>query len=281
VGTGAGPHTVCPSSTTTYTVTITDNNGKTVTAASVVSVTGAPVFSVVKTDAGCTADNGTATVTVPGGSGTYSYNWSSGGTSSSVSGLAPGVYTVTVTGSGGCPATATVSVGQITLGITASAVDAECKSQNGKAELLVTGGIAPYTYVWTPGVASGNSASLLAPGVYTVSISDGSGCASAETVIIGEKKCGVVIPNIFTPVGDGINDKFIIEGIDDYPGSGIHIYNRWGTLVYESPDYRNEWDGRAMKSLNRLNEGVYYYVLKLSDGTVNTGFVTLVRGYKF
>jgi len=67
----------------------------------------------------------------------------------------------------------------------------------------------------------------------------------------------IFIPNVITPNGDGKNDQFRIIDISRYPNSSLFIYNRWGNMVYQSKNYRNEWDGHG------LNEGTYYYILKL------------------
>ncbi|WP_147313975.1 T9SS type B sorting domain-containing protein [Deminuibacter soli] len=82
------------------------------------------------------------------------------------------------------------------------------------------------------------------------------------------------IPNIITPNSDGKNDQFKITGIGAYPNSVLVVYNRWGNQVFYSSDYHNEWDGAG------LNEGTYYYVLKLRTpaGTKDyKGWVTLMR----
>jgi len=65
------------------------------------------------------------------------------------------------------------------------------------------------------------------------------------------------IPSVFTPNGDGKNDKFTILGLNRFPGSELIIYNRWGNVVYQSKDYKNDWDGFG------LNEATYYYTLNL------------------
>ena len=84
-----------------------------------------------------------------------------------------------------------------------------------------------------------------------------------------------VIPDAFTPNGDGINDFFEIIGIDSYPGNSITIINRWGNKVYEAKNYGIDtnpvfWDGNANKGStflgNELPTGAYYYVLDLGNG---------------
>ena len=81
-------------------------------------------------------------------------------------------------------------------------------------------------------------------------------------------------PNGISPNGDGKNEKFIIGGLEKYPGSALYIFNRWGGQVYQSKDYRNDWTGAG------LSEGTYYYVLEVKqpDGIKKfKGWVTLVR----
>ena len=68
----------------------------------------------------------------------------------------------------------------------------------------------------------------------------------------------IVIPNVFTPNGDGKNDRFVIVGLNKYPGSSLRVYNRWGNEVYRSESYNNDWDG------SNLNDGTYYYILLLN-----------------
>ncbi len=69
-----------------------------------------------------------------------------------------------------------------------------------------------------------------------------------------------------TPNGDGLNDVFNIDYIDLYDVKKLTIYNRWGTIVYQSEDYQNNWDG------GNVADGVYFYVLELWKGTNNTNY---------
>lgn len=85
----------------------------------------------------------------------------------------------------------------------------------------------------------------------------------------------LTVPNVFTPNGDGVNDRFVIPNIERFPQHRLIIFNRWGNEIYASTGYENDWDGGL------LAEGTYYYVLeiKLESGQWQTlkGFVTLIR----
>ena len=83
----------------------------------------------------------------------------------------------------------------------------------------------------------------------------------------------IIVPNFFTPNNDGFNDLFHINYIDLYDSKSLTIYNRWGMVVYQSDDYQNDWDG------GDLADGVYFYVLELWKGNVDTyyyGTLTII-----
>ena len=75
------------------------------------------------------------------------------------------------------------------------------------------------------------------------------------------------IPQLISPNGDGINDKFVIDGLKGFPNSQLLIFTRSGQLVYQSEDYKSDWDGRYQASTwshnNIVAPGVYYYILTL------------------
>ena len=89
----------------------------------------------------------------------------------------------------------------------------------------------------------------------------------------------VIIPQGFSPNGDGVNDTFEIIGLEDYPNNEISIFNRWGHKVFGSRDYDNKWDGISQSPMTigngLLPKGTYYYVLDLGDGS------KLFKGYIF
>lgn len=79
------------------------------------------------------------------------------------------------------------------------------------------------------------------------------------------------IPEGFSPNGDGINDLFVIRGIQNFPSNNFTIFNRWGDKVFEASPYKNTWDGSNTKGLtiggNALPTGTYFYVIDLGDGS--------------
>lgn len=82
-------------------------------------------------------------------------------------------------------------------------------------------------------------------------------------------------PNLITPDGDGQDDVFVIPCAAGWPGSSILIFNRWGSTIFESDDYQNDWGGTYQGQ--SLPPGTYFYQLRLKDGkgTVLQGFVAV------
>ena len=90
------------------------------------------------------------------------------------------------------------------------------------------------------------------------------------------------IPNGFSPNNDGINDFWIIRGIEGYPNNKLRVYNRWNNRVFERKGYKNNWDGRNQMQIyfgnGELPEATYFYILDLGDGSKPyTGFVYIKR----
>ncbi|MFN0189173.1 MAG: T9SS type A sorting domain-containing protein, partial [Bacteroidia bacterium] len=117
--------------------------------------------------------------------GTPIYNWSNGATSGTINNLAAGTYTCTVTDGSGCTAVKSVTVNSPTLleGFT-SAQNANCGLNDGAAYLSINGGTAPYTILWSNGSTTANISGL-APGNYTVTVTDANGCTFSSSTSVG------------------------------------------------------------------------------------------------
>jgi gliding motility-associated-like protein len=73
----------------------------------------------------------------------------------------------------------------------------------------------------------------------------------------------LIFADFFSPNGDGHNDTFVVKNINEYPINKMHIFNRWGEIVFTSEPYKNDWDG-TMNVENQwfgkvLPEGIYFY----------------------
>ncbi|TND03914.1 MAG: hypothetical protein FD123_3873, partial [Bacteroidetes bacterium] len=189
---GANTNTYVATVPGVYNMTKTNVNGCFDSASVGITVTEIPlpvVNSVTSTSPSCNGGtNGTATVNATG-SGTLSYNWMpSGGTAAIATGLTMGTYTCTITDSFGCSSTATVSVTEpAVLAATATSTDVLCNGNNdGTAVVTASGGTPTYSYLWMPSGGTSDTATGLAPGTYTCTITDISGCTTTQTVVISE-----------------------------------------------------------------------------------------------
>jgi gliding motility-associated-like protein len=135
------------------------------------------------------------------------------------------------------------------------------------ASVNITGLTTPLSYTWSSIPAQyQQNAENLSPGTYTVLISDINGCSAIATIIVeGE----LIIPNVITSNGDGINEFFKIKNLPI--NSQISIYNRWGIKLFESDNYQNNWDG------SQYNDGTYFYVLSTSNEKKYSGYFQLIK----
>ena len=115
------------------------------------------------------------------------------------------------------------------------------------------------------------------PGDYTVCLIAGNefNCFDTSCLEITIFPSEIIIPNIFSPNNDVVNDEFVIYGINDL--FDIKIYNRWGNLVFDQNPYENNWNGENSNG-KKLSEGQYFYILKNDQEQIKlNGSVMLVR----
>jgi gliding motility-associated-like protein len=128
-----------------------------------------------------------------------------------------------------------------------------------------------YSASWENGFSNLPSLIVSDEKVYSLTITDIYKCSKTDTILIKRDCRGIyIIPNVFSPNNDGINENFEIRGLE--PNSRLAIYNRWGKLVFESNNYDNLWNGATE------TDGLYYYNFEPSSISKKfNGWVQVVR----
>ncbi|MCB0430702.1 MAG: PKD domain-containing protein [Flavobacteriales bacterium] len=196
--TGTGPHQVCPTVTTDYTVTISDNFGNTDEATATVVVNPLPVLTTSMTGTACGACDGSISVNATGAT-SYTFSWSNGCTSATCSGVCAGTYSVTVTSDKGCEQTASVNVSntdgqQIVMDSTDVLCNGTCTGT--ATSTIISGGTAPFDFSWSNGQtgnsATGHTITGLCAGTYSVTVTDASGCEALGVTVVNEPPALVI-----------------------------------------------------------------------------------------
>jgi len=269
--------TVHPSGTLDYYVTVTDVNG--CIGKDTVKVTiGNNPQAVIDAPTDVCVDEinfigSNSNVGTPDVINTYAWSFDDSGTSTLTNPShtygGPGTYNVSliVVTDNGCIDTSTHT---ITIHVPISVyIGPDTILGSGQAITVSSSLIGPgYTYLWSTGETT-PTIQVTMPGTYSVTVTDPYGCIATDVMEVFPG--ALVIPNIITPNGDGKNDVFKITNLYQYPNSKLLIYNRWGKKIYESDNYQCDWGG------DNHSDGVYYYILDVSDGKSYHGTITLIR----
>jgi gliding motility-associated-like protein len=230
---------------------------------------------------------GTATATVSGScQPPFSFLWLPGGdTTATVTGLCAGTYSVIVTDGAGVSDTAVVTITQPPA--SSPAITGNLTIEIGDTTTLTaTGG---GTYLWSTGeTTAAITVSPTQTTTYSVIVNDPNGCPDTLSVtVIAELSCAkavdeIIVPNVFTPNGDGINDLFEVGFDPDcIIGLQIDVWDRWGWQVHYGAQMMTTWDGRYRNDTSKyVTDGVYYYVIRGNTLTgeffEKSGFVHIV-----
>lgn len=257
----------------TYTVTITDANGCTVTQTVIITEASALNPLISTTNNLCAGENnGSIDLTVAGGTPPYMYSWSNGSTSEDISNLVAGVYTITVIDASGCTASTTVNITEPTaVSVTTSSTD-EMMGMDGTATVTVSGGTPSYMYYWMPGGQTTSSISGLASGTYTVMVMDANGCGDTLEVAVGSQVSldetglanAVLYPN---PTNDKVYLSFEKAGVKE---GVIEVYSMDGKrMVVQTLKEATEHE----LSLKDWAPGMYRVSLKSDVGSAQWSVV--------
>jgi gliding motility-associated-like protein len=137
------------------------------------------------------------------------------------------------------------------------------------------------SFAWDPSTGLNDPTALrpvlvaLRDETYTLTATGEGNCTAKDQITVKILK-PVKIPNAFSPNGDGINDRWDITNLSDYPGATVEVFNRFGQPVFFSKGYNDPWDGKNKG--NALPVATYYYVITLKNGFQPiTGSLTIVR----
>jgi gliding motility-associated-like protein len=250
--------------------------------------------SVVIVPANCgTTTGGISGITMTAGQSPFVYQWNDslnapvGDGSSNLSNVGPGNYSVTITDGNGC----SVVVGPFTVISTPAVVAAFTATPiTGETPLSVTftnNSIGAATYLWQFG--TGDSSTTSSPtyvynplGAFKVCLTaiSASNCIDSVCSTIDVFINSVfIIPNIFTPNGDDINDVFTVQAVG-LKTMDAEIFNRWGEKIYEWHTTNGGWDGYTTSGLPAA-DGTYYYIISATGIDAakyfEKGYFTLLR----
>jgi gliding motility-associated-like protein len=251
-----------------YVVTVTDANGCVATVNVTISEPPLLTASINQfNNVSCFGFNdGSATVTPAGGTPNYSYSWNTVPvqTTQTASGMSPGNYVVTVTDSNGCVVTANITITEPTaIVLNTSATPAICGQQIGTATVNASGGTGSYTYSWNSNpIQTTPTATSLATGSYTVTVTDSNGC--------------VATANVFVPFSNSFSiNSYIINHVSCYGGSngaaGVNLNGGTSPFSYL-------WSsGGTSSTENNLPAGTYNIVVTDSAGCVDSAVIVITE----
>ena len=254
----------------TYQLNVTDGMGCTTNTTITVNDIAAPEIdtaNLLLSNEDCGQDNGSIQqIGISSNADTLTYYWN-GVVSDSLNlyDLSEGSYQLIVIDNNNCSDTLNLNIvdtnyHQIDIGYSAFVLEAD-----EPIDFYETSIDSSTVWFWTFGddstsVLNEPTHTYSYAGIYTICLvaSNQFGCSDTACVDIELEPAEIIIPNIFTPNGDLVNDKFEIQGINDR--FGIRIFNRWGNLLFEEKPYLNQWDG-INNNGSLLNNGTYYYIL--------------------
>ncbi|MBK8846396.1 MAG: SprB repeat-containing protein [Bacteroidetes bacterium] len=241
----------------TWTVTITDAMGCMTTGSVTISQPSAPLaLSGVVTNVGCNGGNtGAVNLTISGGTAGYTVLWSTGATTEDISGLSAGTYTVTVTDANGCTVSTntTYTVGQsAAIALSLATNNVSCNGGgNGSITATATGGSGAYSYSWSNGASTATIINLAA-GIYTVTVTDGSGCTQSTSATIIEPSALSCICNAS------------VTNVSCFGGSNGSVTAQ---PIGGTPPYGFVWSNGALtQTINNLTAGTYTVTITDANG---------------
>ena len=256
----------------TYTVTVTDASGCTANAIANITQPAALSVSTVITNTSPCVNNGSIMANPANGTPLYTYSWSTGATTQIISGLAAGIYQLTVTDACSATVSSNPTVGTNSIIITSNT---ECSTPacDGSATANVTGGNAPYTYLWNDALnQTTQTATNLCVATYSVTVTDALVCTSVLTnisVAACAKSTEADITNFINLFPNPASSILTINfAAKDNTYVKLEMYNMFGECV--STETLKEFSGATItKNISSYINGVYLLKLTLDKKEFN------------
>ncbi len=261
-----------------YIVTVTDAAGCTMVDTATLSINPILTVNISAFEYGaynvsCNGEcDGVAAVQVSGGSGNYTYQWSSGHTGTQANDLCKGLVSVTVSDGVNPPVVRAIQINEPDELIVQLTSTPALNGNDGTASVVATGGTGNYTFRWSDnGQSTTQTITSLRPGEYFVLVIDGNQCNVLKSIQVSgkpidESNCFTTIRPVITPNDDGYNEEFIIYCADQVENT-LQIFDRWGRQVFVGTNYQNNWKG-VDASGTKVPDGSYFYLL---DVITNSG----------
>lgn len=229
-----------------------------------------PSLSIQKTT-NTTFCNG-ETVTLKADYSHGNVTWSTGQTTANIFVSTAGDYTATVKTLAGCEVNQTVNVSFFPNPVVNIPDARLCEYSREQITLTAPAGFA--NYVWN-GITGSRNFVTNKSGTVTLVVTDANGCTASESITISNYCKDILLPNTFTPNGDGVNDTWQITGLNNDMGTTVKVFNRTGEIVFESRGYPTAWNGQHKGK--KLPAGAYYYIISTkSNKQILSGSLTII-----
>lgn len=204
--------------------------------------------------------DGTSNLFISGGSPGYTVNWPGNGTGANITNLTGGTHNYTIIDNNGCQTTGSIMVSEPTEVMVTSAITQVTGVNNGSIDVTVSGGTPTYTYMWSPTGQTSEDVSSLAPGTYTVTVTDANGCIQTlghdVLNVVGLEEEKLISSSIYPNPSNG---KFTIQTLNASEDIQIEVFDLLGKKVMSIPSAKT-------KTVLYLKEREGVYLIKITSG---------------
>ena len=265
-----------------YTITIKDAAGFTGTT-SVIINSNCFLLAINITNTVCSNANGS--ITLSASSGTPPYKYSLDGNNfqeaTTFGGLSAGSYTIYAKDATNAMVDSAIIITDTTgPRVNVMLTQGTCSNPNGNINIVAVGGTPPIQYsIDGINYQSFGGFNNLDSGKYITYVKDVNGCITNDTVQIVPSGCGLLLPNAFSPNGDGLNDIFRVKYPFAVKAFSLVVYNRLGEKMFETSDMTKGWDGTFKGTKQPMD--IYVWIVQLTSlnnmEQRNKGIVTLLK----